>query len=444
MTYRHNRPKVKQLIKEYGIKWDRAGPPRHVIILVIDCLRWDHLSLNGYIRDTTPFIDSLNAAIFKEAYSAAPWTYSSVSSLLSGLYSHNHGGAYSDELRNFNEKGLPRKLSDQTIFLSEILGHFGFKTYFSSPIVPAVMPSWGRFQVLNSYPSQDAGTLINNHLSWLKSNIRDNTFSYLHLSDVHEPLKVERPYKSVFGHISNIPLLERWDYVDAQAPNTTGFVEYRENKIRLYDSCIRYVDSKINGYYAALKKLGVLDDVLIVITADHGEEMWDHAEIERKLFYDPRPAYGIGHGHNMFQEIIKVPLLFLGKDIPSKEFSDRASLVDVVPTVLGRLGFSWDYSVDGIDLFSEKVDRYILCEDCAFGYEKKAILKGKYKLIFSEGDNVKLLFDLSKDPLEKKSLDNKIIEKDLLSSLPGEKIFGSPQTINDEVKEHLKALGYID
>jgi arylsulfatase A-like enzyme len=84
-----------------------------------------------------------------------------------------------------------------------------------------------------------------------------------------------------------------------------------------------------------LQRLGLEKQTLFVVTADHGEEFWDHAEVERRLSGDPREIWGIGHGHSLFQELLRVPLVVAGPRVARGRRVDcGVSLLDVAPSVL--------------------------------------------------------------------------------------------------------------
>ena len=110
---------------------------------------------------------------------------------------------------------------------------------------------------------------------------------------------------------------------------------------------------------------------------------------------------GLGHGHNLFNEVIQVPLLISGP-LPGRGAAGLVSSVDIVPTVLDVLGVRHSMRLDGHSVFADAApERYLLTEACASGYEKKALVIGGYKLIYSEDDGIAWLFDLERDPGER-------------------------------------------
>ena len=180
---------------------------RHVLFVVIDCLRRDHVSLYDYTRKTTPFLESLaeNSAVFQDAISASSWTYASVVSILTALYPHHHGGVFGEELRGLNRGMMPLKVKENVLFLPEVLSHFGFTTYLGSAISSVDLSVNGRFQHASIYHRENANRIFRHYISWLHTNRNNRTFAYLQLADLHAKISVPYSYRSAFGKIPHIP-----------------------------------------------------------------------------------------------------------------------------------------------------------------------------------------------------------------------------------------------
>lgn len=452
-AYRHRREVAEQLIADFELQNSNSDAVRHVLLIVIDSLRRDHMSFNGYSRKTTPFLDSFaeNAAVFRDAVCSAPWTYPSVASIHTGLYPHNHGGVYVEDPRGLHKGMMPQKVRDNILFLPEILSQFGFLTYLGSVFAPVEASLGGRFQNVSADHRKNAAYVLRNYIRWLDVNHQGNrTFAHIHLGDVHGPLKVPDPYRSAFGTIPDIPLIDMFDYYGEDVmPGEPAFEHYRENRIKFYDAAVLYVDAQIQRCFQQLQAMKLLDKTLVVITADHGEELWDHMQIEKKYFFSPRAMYGVGHGHHVWQEVVAVPLLVSGPEISSQDISQRVSLVDVMPTILGACGIrEWEaMDLDGEDLFARTNGRVIFSEDIVFGYEKKAVFEGRYKLYHSKGDGVSWIFDLEDDPYEESPLNLPEVADRLIRCIP-ETVRGTKDeeriAVDEETKKQLRDLGYID
>ncbi len=385
-----------------------SKPDKNIILVTIDCLRNTHLSYNGYQRETTPFLDTLKG--YKVSLIAtSPWTYPAVASLLTGFYPHNHGAVLEGEDRKFEISKL-KPLKSKILTLSEILALFGYATYFNSGIDLAMLSVRRRFneQKLNSLT--DGETILKDLKGWITKQ-KTHFFAHVHLKDPHEPLSPPEEFYNYFGTVKKLPRIEYWgSFQKPENQKGEEFEEFKENKILLYDNTLRYVDHTLEQFYGFLEDRGLMDNTILIITADHGEELWDHAELEAKYFYDVRGYAGIGHGHSVFNELIQVPLIITGSNIPNKEEKDKfISGVDIVPTLLDLLAIQHNILFDGINIFKAPKKRLILSENTIHGYEKKALIYGKLKFIYSERDKVVWIFNLKNDPKEQ----NPIVDKEL-------------------------------
>jgi arylsulfatase A-like enzyme len=239
----------------------------------------------------------------------------------------------------------------------------------------------------------------------------------------------------------------------------------RQNIIGLYDGEIRYTDEQLIGpLIATLKDLGLYDRTMIIFTSDHGEEFFEHR--------------GWGHGHSLYDESLKVPLIikFPESRFKGKRIHDIISLVDIFPTVLEEMGIERSgFDIDGRSLFplitgKEEGDRMFLADVAAHVLTSRiprrvAMNRGKEKLILSQKfDPADLqffvhpppilsaveLYDLAQDPGERHNvadershLANQIIQRidEIYKSARKKKT--KKLEIDQELRKQLKALGYI-
>lgn len=370
---------------------------RNVLFIVIDCLRFKNTSLASYERDTTPFLKA-----FGEHYKAitgAPWTYPSVPTILTGLYPTKHGAyihsrvKHLDNLKNLG--GIRRNI----ITLPELFLYVNYDVYMATSIELSSLHFRRRIPDIRWYPGETrAEKILSDFLKWVNKR-KKPFFAYLHLGDTHEPLNPPKEYWNFFGKVKKLRNIEKWDYVHPRDWTKPSFKKYVKNRVLLYDNTARYVNDELERFFEELKKLDVLDNTLVVITADHGEEFWEHAEIEAKHFYDPRGTYGVGHGHNVFNEIVEVPLVLWGfKGLKDKKV---VSTTDITPTVFKELGIIPKYRLDGIPIQEKEYSkRIILIEATGYGYEKKALYWKDLKFLYAPDDKVKWIFNLKKDPNE--------------------------------------------
>lgn len=384
-------------------------PDLNVVIIVIDSLRNSHLSCQGYFRETTPFLDSLGSRF--TAISASSWTYPSVASILTGLYPHNHNAIITGKIKSFNKLDNFQKLRDDILTLPEILFLLGYRVYFATAIDLAFYPFRGRVIPTRFHQSPKADDLISDFMKWIVKHNGERFLGYLHLGDLHMPLNPPDYFRNFFGAVKDLPKITIGNIKKNQDGKSTRekLLEYRANTILLYDNTLRYVDSAIERFVFFLKDAGLIDHTILIVTGDHGDEFGEHANVEAKYFYDPRGYYGIGHGHNVFNEIIEVPLL-ISVPVPDRECGPIVSTVDIVPTVMDSLGVNHRMRFDGRNiLVKNEGERSLLSESSGSGYEKKALVTGRYKLIYSNDDGVEWLFDLENDPEEQHPIKDKEI-----------------------------------
>src|SRR5262249_13704034 len=163
------------------------------------------------------------------------------------------------------------------------------------------------------------------------------------------------------------------------------------------------VDDLVAELVERLHARGLADSTLLVVTADHGEEFWDHA-LAQQASGDPRGIWGIGHGHTMYQELLRVPLVLVGPGVPPGRAVDcPASIAAVLPTALARLGVASPTPLDGRDLSPALgasapgcAERLLVSDSPAWGKDSAAVRAGRWKLVWREGDPL-ALFDLRTD-----------------------------------------------
>jgi arylsulfatase A-like enzyme len=437
---------------------------RNVILISIDTLRADHLGCYGYERETSPSIDELasDGVTFLNTYAPSPWTLPSHMSLMTSLYGVNHQVVYEDDSMDLSIPTLADILRVNHFYCAALTGG-GF-----------VSAKYGFSKGFNSYSDEggvlrqdSAEHLYHAALRWLDREKDKGFFLFLHTFQPHSPYACPQPYKSMF-----LQKDARWRHIDLMGylggmPGV--FKELgdkdRQNIIDLYDGEIRYTDEKfIGSLIAALKNFGLYDRTMIIFTSDHGEEFFEHR--------------GWGHGHSLYDESLKVPLIikfpesrFKGQKIP-----DIVSLVDIFPTVLEEVAVDTSrLEMDGRSLFSlitgeEKGDRVFWADVAANVLasripRKIAMNQGKEKLIlnktFSPEDleffvypppvlGPVELYDLEMDPGEKKNiaderaeLANRIIHRiDRINEAAGKRNTRK-LAFDEELKKQLKALGYI-
>lgn len=419
----------------------------NILLVTVDCLRRDRLSAYGYERATTPFLDGLldQALHCSSAHAVSSWTCPSVISLLTGLYPHRHGGGIvPGDPKNLSKSNLPTMIPAEVRMLPDVLADEGYAAAAIGAVWNAHLPLRGRFPSMDMI-ERPARTLVRRALRWTRRQ-REPFFLWLHLGDAHEPLDVPRRLRNVFGPVGRVPKVRRWDYTKADDPvDTDAFQRYREARVRMYDAAVRSVDEELSRLWAGLHSQGIRDRTITVVSSDHGEEFWEHRAEEMEGFSDPRNIFGTGHGHNLFQVHLLIPLVVLGPGIPPGHLEQNVSQVDVAPTVLEAAGIAAG-DVDGRSLLGRpEPERAVLSQGIAYGHEKASVVQGDLKLLRSPGDGYERVFRLGADRREADVVEDPQASARLRAQLPQEPaVVGEQVQATGEIERHLRDLGYIE
>lgn len=331
---------VLSLLIGCGSSSESTGP-RTVVVISIDTLRFDHLGLYGYSRDTSPALDALadESAVFERAYAQAPYTLPSHMSLFTSLYPQSHGVTVPLSGENTT------RLSDDVVTLAEILRDAGFSTRGITDS-GFVSGEYGFDRGFDRY--DDNGLNFRGHhpevLAWLGENEDRDAFLFLHTFDVHGPYNVPEPFVSRFAgapegrphrrvSLFGPSLLQCHAHLNLERFATIGDV------IDRYDGCIAFVDHELGRLFDLLRDAGRFDDAMIVVTSDHGEAFLENGVM-------------IGHGVYATTEETHVPLIV---KFPNQRFRGQRTdhiveLVDVMPTILAEMGLEPPRDIAGQDL----------------------------------------------------------------------------------------------
>ncbi len=456
----------------------------NVILITMDTVRADHLSLAGYERDTTPNLRKLSkkATLHTNAIASGDMTLPTHASIFTGLYARQHGAHHTDKL------SLGNPLSDKLNTLAEMLSqkgyytaavvanrgylthHFGFDQgfdYYDNRKVVLFLGSTPSYYVRNAIsgflshfaPYYQSGLTyrraeeINNEVfSQLKrSEALDNPFFlFINYMDAHNPYIPPPPFDSQYPGKDEGFTPNRYNYLykEIMTLNYTMTENEHRHLVSQYDGEIAYIDHNIGKLILRLKELELYENSLIIITSDHGEVFG-----ERDL---------MNHGVSVYQDQVYIPLVIKYPENNQGHVVDGlVSVVDLVPTVMDVLNYENPEGLQGRSLLSAKQEkpRDVFSESFPDGKMlewhprfhriERAILSGPYKLINSTtGKNE--LYDLSKDPNEKRNLygvnDSKSMELEakLNQWLKDTKEkSGTTTKLDKDALERLKALGYV-
>jgi len=407
----------------------KDADPINVILITLDTVRVQSMSLCGYERPTTPFLEELaeKSVVFDRAICPSSWTLPTHASLFTGTHHHEHRAGYY------------RPLGTTLPTLAEQLGENGFDTagfaanttncgartglargfrryeYYERSLNVMIHSSRLWWVLLGGVlpPIRTSGEEINSQFfNWLDNGVRAPFFVFLNYFDAHEPYYV--PDES-FDIFAEMPVEERHRLRQSwQSRDRHGWSSEDPAEIQLavdtYDAAIRYMDHHLRLLFDELDKRKLLDKTLIVITTDHGEHFGEHGQF--------------GHGYTLYRHVIEAPvILFCPSRVPQgKRIHDPIGLVNLPATILKILGGDLAGAMPGTSL-----DRFWIAENPQIGTSSLPILveleKGigfknkpnsdgpitsmvddKYHYIHYHGEDREELFDFEQDPLEQTNL----------------------------------------
>ena len=418
---------------------------QNVLLVTVDCMRRDRLSAYGYQRRTTPFFNSLldRGLHCTSAHSTSSWTSPAVASMLTGLYPHHHGaGIVPGNPKNLDRDHLPSPLSGDIPALGRLLPHHASGCVSAVPFTALTLEDLPRWWDWSAQMDGGGPVVVDRALRWIREQ-KAPFFCWVHLGDAHDPLEVSRELRDAFGPVTSYRKARKWAFTKRDDDvGSKEFREYAEARTNLYDAAILAADTAIGDLWTSLDAMR--DDTFLIVTADHGEELWEHRDEEIASFEDPRGVAGAGHGQNLWQEILLVPLLVHGPGVAPRAIEQNVSLVDVVPTILEAAGSPVPDGLDGMSLFGDvPQDRAILAEGIAYGHEKAAVIVGERKLLSSPGDAYERVFVL--DDARTESVGDASAADNLRPLLPPKlEVSGPTPRLTGEMADHLRELGYIE
>ncbi|HSP96095.1 MAG TPA: sulfatase [Candidatus Dormibacteraeota bacterium] len=324
-----------------GAAWDArekqqppaaAGRP-NVLLVSIDSLRADHVHAYGYERETTPQLDALarDGTLFRTVVSPTSWTLPAHMTLLTALPPERHGVVADGQ-----------RLTGDATFLAEVLWRAGYATagFVSAPYLDAVYGFSQGFDHYDDYTiakrsfddshrGQTSPPLLGIVSDWLRQWAAGGRqrpfFAFVHMWDVHYDYTPPPPYDTMFdpdyrGSVTGEDYENGTQVHPGMDPRDLAHV------VALYDGEIRYTDHYLGLLLDQLRALGVLDQTIVVVTADHGDEFFEHG---RK-----------GHKQALYDESILVPLIirYPSRVPPAHVVPEQVRLMDVAPTIVALAG----------------------------------------------------------------------------------------------------------
>lgn len=427
----------------------------NVVFVVSDTLRAQQLGLYGYDRPTSERLDRLGneGAWFEYAQSQASCTYPSAHSMLTGLYP-----------ARFLGKRINR-VPEEIPIMAEIFRENGYATYgvSGSPIVTSIpnkfsqggfergFDEWTQCECEEedcAWRFTPRASCINRHgLPHLDAE--QPFFLYLHYMDAHTPLQSpldEFSGKSTSQYAwlnegSTNPL-ENMFY--SGGPRIEMTVEDRAHMVNQYDDEVLYFDQSIGVLLDELERLGLDENTIVVVAADHGEEMLEHESVK--------------HCHTLYDTETRTPLIFRIPGVSPGRIQHVAGNVDILPTLVDFVGIDDSpYEFEGISLRASLLGEgrsreYVFSAQGPL----RSVSDGRYHLIYELKNESVKLFDRIADPAETKDLSAREPGRvnalrapltDWLARIEGLGDAAAREEAIEKarvVEEHLKAIGYVD
>ena len=379
---------------------ERPAQVRNVVVLLIDTLRASKLRpYNPQSRVQTPVLERIarEGVLFEQAQSPENWTKPSCASVLTGLYPVTHG-AKTSEARVPEGAELVSESFDAAGFAT---GSFIANGYVSDRF--GFDQGWDHYtNFIREGKSTEAENVFSEAGDFIEQHRSERFFVYIQTIDPHVPYDPPEQYLRMYDN--------RTDYAGQVQPRQTPDLLERAKRAgsgvtfdasdrrrleALHDGEISYHDHELGRFLERLQQLGVGDDTLLVITADHGEEFAEHGSW--------------GHGHSIFQELLGVPLIFhMPRGLPhGRRVGHSVSTLNIGQTILDLTGVSGLRQAEGRSLVPDLLGDVPIGPQVAFSdFQdiRRVVRAGRYKLVLRSNLS-SVLLDLGSDPGEQRERD---------------------------------------
>jgi len=429
-------------------------PRPNILFISLDTTRADHLSAYGYERETSPSLEALadEGILFETAYAPSATTGPSHASLFTSVWPMSHGvtkngreldASWTTLAEVLAEEGYETAAVVSSYVLSSRFGYDkGFSSFdddFSQAVVPHGVTLWEGEAVEGKFYGR-ADDTTGRALRWLEDRPEPEKpfFLFVHYFDPHDPYLVPDGYTPPFQ------------------PGPKEALKHNR-VVFMYDATLAYMDQEVGRLLAGLKRLGLEDETLVVVTGDHGEGL-----MERGHWH---------HGIHIHEEGVRVPLILR---LPNQKsaglrVSSPVSWLDLAPSLLALSGIPprEDFRGESVAevVYGERIldperpiwlyRRHYSGDDELEGGlargEKWGLRRGRWKLIWGEDENRLELYDLQTDPGEKVNL--ALERPDQAATMKAElqgwldaqpEGQGRAVSLDPESRRKLEALGYVE
>ena len=428
----------------------------NIILLTVESLRTDHLSSYGYGKPTTPAMERLatGATLYENAYAVTSWTLTSHASLFTGLYPSTHRVRFARD-----------KLDDSYTTLAEQLASAGYQTagLISGPLLQKqhqLHQGFGLYDESSSNPNgftSSHADITNPSMErllfrFLREGRRDGVpfFLFAYLWDPHYYYIPPEPYNKTFVSEGMTPIDCRGCDMATFQKKELAYV------ISQYDGEILWTDTLLGRLWDELKRLGLWDETAIILTADHGEEFFDHGFK--------------GHRNNLHEETVHVPLII---KLPGQNGARRetrvTSLIDLYPTILEIGGAAVPEGQRGVSLLGASPQQRRIYFELQTEWTRpnaitgapeyvtnafRGVRFGEFKFIKEYQGKRRELYSIARDPKETAPVETSAerlaaLERELEADFDrmtkdAERWQAAgPAELTPEQEERLRSLGYV-
>ncbi len=446
---------------------EKAGKTQ-IILISVDTLRGDHLNSYGYRRETAPQLAALirDSVYYREANLNGCWTMPSHVSMLTGTLPSRHGvnmGWKSQPGYNVTKPGRSIR------FLAELLRERKVRTWKFArlPKELGFARGFDGNEETDPFMNDREFKKVTDCLSRVKE---DDFFLFLHTWMVHSPYSYSCFLDKAKADAGTRDQIDRFRATDGDLGNMSkdfaallerNRLYNRDDCVALYDGGIRHADRYVGRIVALAKRLGIYENLMLIVTSDHGEHFSEHYP---DCFYN-------FHGRDYTEEFIKVPLIikYPGSRLTGRR-NDPVSHIDIVPTVLDHYGWEIPAFVQGRSLLRKGPEAGAVIRVAEAIHEnlreRKMIRLGSMKYIVTmrkvsgkEKANWQMiskrrLFDLKSDPGETRNLaeasgfqrvrdDLERKLREIIRRSASDRFAAETTEMSEETLKQLKALGYL-
>lgn len=314
-----------------------------LLLVAVDALRIDRVGFHGYGQPTTPALDALarRGLAFERAFASSSWTAPSLASLFTGLEPDEHGLTRPEHGLAPTQRTLAEALSRQGLTTSAVIG------------APELSSARGFAQGFERYDAVDlrrSGAELSATLERELERLADvRFFLAVQLADLRAPrtpleadlerLAGEEPeaFPGLEAYAARLAAGEGRDAMGKPRPEEVVPREHARWIRERYDASVASVDRMLGRLMTRLEDLGLAETTLVVVLGTHGEELLEHGQL--------------GHGHGLWSEQLRVPLVIAGPGVRRARVHEEVSLRHLAPSLAQRLGSRLGHDDELLDLF---------------------------------------------------------------------------------------------